>query len=82
MYGIKFIFSEKNIIFPKCPEKSKKAKIFFTLFLLARAWRKMFSWTDHMLQGTGPIFWGPVPWSATQMLNKTNAHLRLEMEQV
>ena len=60
-------FSVKNVRFPKCPETSKKAKIFVTLFLWAQAWRKMFSGTDHMLQGTGPILWEPVPWSATQM---------------
>ena len=28
---------------------------------------KSFSWTDHSLQGTGPILWGPTLGSTAQM---------------
>ena len=49
-YEIKLNFSErKKKIFPKCPETSEEAKIFFTLFCWARAWRKMFSGTEAIL---------------------------------
>ena len=61
------LFSEKNTLFPKCAETPKNANIFFSLYLWARAWRKMFSGTDPILLGTGPILWGPVLRSPTHI---------------